>query len=70
MGIAVGFPPWVPTRLVLKAIDEFLGIDGHVIHSNLIEGILKVFLNIVKTDEDEGEQKWHDVFQIHRVAYT
>ena len=57
-------------RLVLKALDELLGIDGNVIHSNLIEWILKVLLYVVKAHEDESEQQWHDVFQIHRVTST
>ena len=41
---------------MLKAVDEFLSIDGHVIDSNLIEWILKVLLNVVKTHEDESKQ--------------
>lgn len=46
----------VPLRLVFKTLDKLLGIDGHIIHANLIEGVLEVLLDIVETHEDESEQ--------------
>ena len=45
----------LPMRLVLKAVHELLRIDGHVIHPNLIEWVLKMLLDIVETDQNKGE---------------